>query len=42
MVTRRPSSKIYSGKAPILENFVPRKFPPIYMVSTVYTHSYDK
>ena len=34
MVTRRPSSKIYSRKAPIFENFVPRKFPiPIVIAS---------
>ena len=29
MINKWPSSKIYSRKGPILENFVPRKFPNI-------------
>ena len=41
MITRWPSSKIYSRKGPILENFVPRKFPNMwYMYVCMYLCKY--
>ena len=42
MVNRRPSSKIYSPKAPTLENFVPRKFTNIrYLIKNINIASYN-